>query len=276
MNKSPVAIEKAVDQLFGNSACKSAIARMLCKSDVLSPELMDTIKEVVREEFPREFLAMKARFSDSVQNIGRMLSDYFSKEMSETIASVEDEARRNGVTAYFVGDFPTEMVRSGTLSDVRDVEVFAPNGGITQSSSVMVWTNGPSEYILPYMNLLGVEDTPFNRFALSRGIAADSVGIKVGTNDVLDPTHKGVPDILARTVSTILPPEFAYENMPTIIFRAIRLAGRKGMTMDAKLKKCISQKRTVGVPAERLLVEMATMAKQEGPRAVLAELGLEA
>lgn len=274
MKRDPVSTEKAIDRLFGGSECKAAIARVLARNDGLTRELLGEIENMVREKFPADFKAMRPRFVEAVKSIHGTLVDAL-RDIPSMISDVEREVAASGVKAYFVGDFPREMARSGSLAGVRDVEVFAPFGGV-ETPGVKVHSGLRDSSMVPYMSLLGIEDSPFGRFSFSRGIGCDSLGMAVGTNEILDPSHMGVSDALAGRVATIMPPDWAHDKIPSVVFRAIRLAGRDGMSLDGRLRDALMKIENVGVPEERLVVELATMKAQGGVAAVLAELGLEA
>lgn len=281
--RDPRLIEKAVAELFGRSKPKALIARIICRDGSLSPEVMDKIKIKLEHDLPNDFKQMKRDLLRISNQIEKALKDHFKSNHKNTIAHnielIESIASRNNIEAYFIGEYPREMVRTGSLDAVRNLEIYVPNSEKAKllSGFALVSHGDLPSSCLPYMKILGCKDDPFERFSFSKDLTIDSLGIRIGRNEILDPTRRGVSDCLKGNVASIFAPALAIKIEPKLAFKAVRRADALGFKIDNNLAVTISKasKEIVNaIPIECLFVEIASLSKSKNARLKIMELGI--
>ncbi len=281
--KDPLMIEKAIDELFRDFSTKALIARTMCRhKGEISKEFMKAIEEELKEKCSKEYKSLKSNLLSLCRTIETSLKEYFNKEHNKkiaTIKAIEKLAETTGKDIFFVGDYPRSLVISGNVINVRDVEVFCEtslNNDVIACGAIPY--NKSINNIQTYLKSFGAKDSDFNRYSFSRGITIDSLGLRAGTNEILDPTNRGITDSLKQSISSIIAPFDFVSSSPKLVFKAIKLATRTGFQIDNKLKLAIKGSTTQilnSISMERLVIESAGLSKSVEASNTLREIGWE-
>lgn len=247
--KDPFEVENMVDLLFDEASHK-LIARILCQKGFLSKQIISEIEQELSKKHKKEFKLIKKNLIELIKRIEVDIKNHLEEKQNNKIKEIEKISHNNNLNTYFIGEVPREYVRTGSVSNVKEIEI------ITDMPSLFKNTNITS--------------------SSQKGLTIDSILLKAGTNEIFDPTDRGIDDILNQRISSILPPKDAIKQNPLTIFRTIRLAGRTGFEIDNNLKKAISNLNgnINNVERERIDLEILSLSKKAETKRILSELKL--
>ena len=229
------------------------------------------------------------------------------KLIIETITTIEEVALEFGVEdAYFVGGYPRALAMGLPLSEVHDLDIasgrpqkamelagfFAERAKpedyeiLHRTGTVRVTAKGleidfqgssSHDEVAPYVRMWGVEETPLALNVFDRDFTMNALAIRVGTNEILDVTKRGMPDISDHRIASIIPPDVAVPRNPLMITRAIKFAARYGFSIERNLWKAMAKH--VGqlekkLSPERIAIEAYVLSKYPQAEEMLEKLGL--
>lgn len=231
-----------------------------------------------------------------------------AEEMNQTIKLIEEISRKFGIEdAYFVGGYPRSLAMGLGLEDVHDLDVATGRPGRAEELAGFVAEAGKADDIYehtrvstvtvtfgdlevdfqgheshegarPYVRLAGVPETPIALNIFDRDFTANSLAIKIGTTELVDMTNRGIADIKAKRVITILPPDVKVPEDPLVITRAIKLAAKYNFTIDKELwkqmKKHVSLLERKLTPS-RLSIEAFVLSKYPQSKDYIDMLGIK-
>ena len=230
------------------------------------------------------------------------------KLIIEIIATIEQVAEEFGVEdAYFVGGYPRALAMGLPLTEVHDLDIASgrPQKAMElagffaerikpedyeilhRTGTVRVTAHGleidfqgssSHDDVAPYVRMWGVEETPLAKNVFDRDFTMNALAIRVGTNEILDITKRGMPDISDRRIASIIPPDVAVPKNPLMITRAIKFAARYGFGIERNLWKAMAKH--VGqlekkLSPERIAIEAYVLSKYPQAEEMLEKLGLK-
>ena len=231
-----------------------------------------------------------------------------SQELQAAIKLIEDVVHEYGVLdAYLVGGYPRTLAMGRPLSDVHDLDIASGLPGRAKELAGFVATAGraddihqhhrttavtvsigdieidfqgsePHGKVAPFVRLAGVEETPIAMNIFDRDFTMNSLAIKVGTSEILDITKRGLNDIKAKRVVTIIPADIKVPDDPLIITRAIRMSAKYGFEIDRELWMAMrkySNKLEQKLSVHRLAIEAFVLSKYPQSKGMLDLLGIK-
>lgn len=229
------------------------------------------------------------------------------EQIDATVDLLAEICARHGIDdAYLVGGLPRSIAMGRGWDDVKDLDIATGTPGVAIKLAGLVAEEGPADYykrlrrtgtvtmevggvemdfqgamykdeILPFMHAWGVEPTPIAMNIFSRDFTINSLAIRVGGDEILDITDRGMDDIDDRRIASIIPPDVATESNPLTITRAVKFAYKYDYRVDGALWDAM--KRNVGalrkqISPERIAVEAYVLSKYDCEE-MLDELGLD-
>ena len=229
-------------------------------------------------------------------------------EFKQTIKLIEDISFQYGIEdVYFVGGYPRAMAMGLGFDDVHDLDVASGRPGRAKELAGFVAEAGKADDIhshhrtttvtvtfgevevdfqgseihnkvAPYVRLAGVEETPISMNIFDRDFTVNSLAIKSGTTEIIDMTKRGMDDIEAKIVRTIIPAELKIPEDPLLITRAIKLSAKYGFIIDKDLWKAMKKnvnKLQHGLSPHRLAIEAYILSKYPKSKGLLDILGIK-
>jgi len=229
------------------------------------------------------------------------------QEIHQTIALMTEVAHKVGVDdAYIVGGYPRSLAMGLPLSDVHDLDVASGRPGRAKELAGFVAEAGKAsdmhqhhrtttvtitlgnvevdfqgsevhQHVAPYVRLWGIEETPLAMNIFDRDFTMNALAIKLGSNELLDVTGRGISDIQAKKVVAIIPPDVSVENDPLMITRAIRMACKYDFQIDPALWKAMKangKKLENKLSRERLAIEAFVLSKYPKAKGMIEALGI--
>lgn len=229
------------------------------------------------------------------------------QEISQTIKLIEEVSEKYGIgDAYFVGGYPRTVAMGMPLTDVHDLDVATGKPGRAKELGGFVAASGHADdihqhhrtntvtvtignveidfqgsevhdHVRPYVRLWGVEETPISLNIFDRDFTMNSLSIKVGTNEILDITRRGISDIRAKRVVSIIPADVAVPHDPLMITRAIRMSVKYGFEIDPALWKAMKKYADLlrtRLSAERLSIEAYVLSKYPKTKDIIDSIGI--
>lgn len=230
------------------------------------------------------------------------------REIHEVINLVRDTAHKYGVSdAYFVGGYPRNLAMGLPLSDVNDLDIasgtpktalelagWIAEAGKADNYEILHRTNTvrimvdnvemdfqgstSHEDVAPYVRLWGVEETQIAKNIFDRDFTMNSLAIQLDNDDLIDMTKRGLADIKAKKVVTIIPAEIKVPKDPLIITRAIRMSAKYGFEIDPDLWKQMRKHSGMlerKLSPERLSIEAYTLSKYPHAKGLIDLLGIK-
>lgn len=229
------------------------------------------------------------------------------QELQQTISLIAETAHKVGVDdAYLVGGYPRSLAMGLPLSDVHDLDVASGRPGRAKELAGFVAEAGKAndyhqhhrtntvtitignveidfqgsevhDRVAPYVRLWGIEETPLSYNIFDRDFTMNSLAIKVGGTEIQDITGRGIADINAKKVVSIIPPDVSVEHDPLMITRAIRMACKYGFQIEPALWKAMkanARKLENSLSVERLAVEAFVLSKYPKAKEMIEALGI--
>lgn len=230
------------------------------------------------------------------------------EQLAAAIALIEEVAHKwDMADSYFVGGYPRAMAMGLPLSDVHDLDIASGSpaearelGGFvaeaskandyhilhrtgTVSMSVLgveadFQGSASHDHVAPYVRVWGLEEKPIIKNAFDRDFTINALAIKIGSDEILDFTRRGIPDIHEKRIASILPPDEVVERNPLMITRAIRFACKYGFTIERGLMKAMKRHRdrlNKSLSVERLAIEAYVLSKYPKARVLIEEVGID-
>lgn len=228
-------------------------------------------------------------------------------QIRDAIDVLRETAHIFGISdAFFVGGYPRAMAMGLGLKDVHDLDIAtgAPDKAVQlagfmseaghdvdyeilhRSGTVRLNMNGmemdfqgPSahEHAMPYLHAMGIEATPVALNVFDRDFTINSLSMPLDSKHIIDLTDRGMNDIEAKRVATIVPPNDIVPRDALVITRAIKFSHKYGFAIDGKLWKAMKDFAHIlpkQMSRERLAVEAHTLLQYDVGE-TLKELGLE-
>jgi poly(A) polymerase len=228
------------------------------------------------------------------------------EEIASVIRLIEEVAHRfDAADSYFVGGYPRALAMGLTLGDVHDLDVASGNpyeaselaGFVAETGAddyklhhrtntitvffgnVEVDFQGPGshDHVAPYVRLWGVEETLIAKNVFDRDFTMNALAIKIGGDEILDITRRGMSDIYDKRVASILPPDVSVPRNPLMITRAIRFAAKYGYRIEKGLLKAMKENRSElekQISPRRLAIEAYVLAKYPETKDLMEEVGI--
>lgn len=229
------------------------------------------------------------------------------QELISTIQLVTKVALEFASESYFVGGYPRTLAMGLPLTDVHDLDIasgnpikaqelagFVAEAGNAQAYEILHRTNtvrltvnnvemdfqgsASHDEVAPYVRLWGVQETPIAKNIFDRDFTMNSLAIKIGSQELLDMTKRGISDIQDRKVVAILPPDVKVPQDPLMITRAIKMAVKYGFEIDPALWKAMMKNSGMlrkKLSPERLAIEAYTLAKYPASKGLIEKLGID-
>jgi tRNA nucleotidyltransferase/poly(A) polymerase len=229
-------------------------------------------------------------------------------EIADVVKLIESVAAEYNIDdAFFVGGYPRTLAMGLPLTDVHDLDVasgsperaaelagFVAEAGKaedfkehhrTPTTTVKIGNveidfqgSQSHDHVAPYVRMWGVPETSISKNIFDRDFPVNALAIRLGSNEILDLTRRGMSDIHDKKVSSILPPDEFVPQNPLMISRAIKLASKYGYKIDPLLwkamKKYSSLLKKKLTPA-RLAIEAYVLSKYPQAKVLIGELGIE-
>lgn len=229
-------------------------------------------------------------------------------ETANAIRMVEYVAQEYNIDdAYFVGGYPRALAMGLGLGDVHDLDIasgtpakaqelagFVAEAAKISDYEILHRTNtvrltignvemdfqgsASHDQVAPYVRMWGVEETPIAKNVFDRDFTINSLSIRVGTNEILDLTRRGMSDIDDKRIASILPPDIKVAEDPLLITRAIKFAAKYGFSIEPNLWNAMKKHRNLlpkKLSAERLAIEAYMLSKIPGTRALIDQVGIK-
>lgn len=230
-----------------------------------------------------------------------------SSEINWAVSLIKESSRLFGINdAFFVGGYPRTLAMGTPLSSIHDLDVGSSSpesaqelaGFVAEKSKGTVQNRhrsgavtvdmgvieadfqGPAahEHTLPYLHAWGLEPTPLAMNIFDRDFTINSLAIPInGPFKIIDLTERGLNDIEAGRIATIVPPDDIIARDPIIIARAIRFACKYNYSIDGLLWKAIKAHKDdllKGISPHRIGIEMEALSKYEASEELLKDAGL--
>jgi tRNA nucleotidyltransferase/poly(A) polymerase len=231
-----------------------------------------------------------------------------AQEISGSIDLIQEVAKKYGHDdVYFVGGYPRTIAMGLPIGDVHDLDVASGRPGRSKElagffaeasranelhqhhrTTAVTVTVGDleidfqgsedHEHVAPYVRLWGVEETPIALNIFDRDFTMNSLAIKIGGNEILDMTKRGLKDISQKVVACIIPPEIKVPEDPLLITRAIRMSAKYGFTIDKDLWKAMKKNSGLlerRLSPHRIAIEAYVLSKYPETKVLIEMLGIK-
>lgn len=229
------------------------------------------------------------------------------EELAQVIKIIEETAHKYGVSdAYFVGGYPRTLAMGRPLTDIHDLDIATDKPGRAKELAGWIASNAkaddihqhhrttavtvtlgdveidfqgsePHDHVRPYVRLWGIEETPMAMNIFDRDFTMNSLAIKVGSNELLDISRRGLADIRAKRVVALTPPEVSVPRDPLMITRAVRMAVKYDFQIDPTLWAAMKKHRALlksMLSEHRLSIEAYVLSKYPKSKGLLDSLGI--